>query len=80
MWVHLLRGEAGDSGFGAQDAVLSQAVTHLRVRCLAAPAAVLLFVTNGAFRGFQDTRLVPLPVHLLRMINQLPMGGLLLPR
>ncbi|KAK9864820.1 hypothetical protein WJX84_009385 [Apatococcus fuscideae] len=43
-------------GFGAQDDVLSQAVTHLRVRCLAAPAAVLLFVTNGAFRGFQDTR------------------------
>lgn len=39
-------------------AVAAEAVRHLRVRSLACPAALLLFVANGAFRGARDTRCV----------------------
>jgi Na+-driven multidrug efflux pump len=37
-------------------AVAAEAVRHLRVRSLACPAALLLFVANGAFRGARDTK------------------------
>ncbi|KAK9812589.1 hypothetical protein WJX73_010830 [Symbiochloris irregularis] len=34
----------------------AQGIPHLRIRSLAAPATLILFVTNGAFRGITDTR------------------------
>jgi len=36
-------------------AVYALAVPHLQMRALACPAAVLMFVAVGAFRGFKDT-------------------------
>ena len=44
------------AGFGPSVAVAAEAVRHLRVRSLACPAALLLFVANGAFRGARDTK------------------------
>ena len=41
---------------GPEAAVAVQAVKHLRIRALACPAAILLFVGIGAFRGFKDTK------------------------
>lgn len=32
------------------------AVPHLRIRALACPAVVIMFVAVGAFRGFKDTK------------------------
>lgn len=43
-------------GFNPTVAVAAEAVRHLRVRSLACPAALLLFVANGAFRGARDTK------------------------
>ena len=36
-------------------AVYALAVPHLKMRALACPAALLMFVAVGAFRGFKDT-------------------------
>ncbi len=36
-------------------AVYALAVPHLQMKALACPAAVLMFVAVGAFRGFKDT-------------------------
>ena len=36
-------------------AVYALAVPHLQMRALACPAALLMFVAVGAFRGFKDT-------------------------
>ncbi|KAK9908576.1 hypothetical protein WJX75_009869 [Coccomyxa subellipsoidea] len=43
-------------GFNPTAAVAALAVRHLRIRSLACPAALLLFVANGAFRGARDTK------------------------
>jgi len=45
-------------GFNPTAPVAALAVKHLRVRSLACPAALLLFVANGAFRGARDTKCV----------------------
>lgn len=39
---------------GQEQAAL--AIPHLRIRSLGSPATLVLFVTNGAFRGLTDTR------------------------
>lgn len=46
-------------GFNPTAPVAALAVKHLRVRSLACPAALLLFVANGAFRGARDTKCIP---------------------
>ncbi|CAL8469109.1 g8650 [Coccomyxa elongata] len=43
-------------GFNPTGPVAALAVKHLRVRSLACPAALVLFVANGAFRGARDTK------------------------
>ncbi|CAL5229571.1 g12927 [Coccomyxa viridis] len=43
-------------GFKPTALVAAEAVKHLRVRSLACPAALFLFVANGAFRGARDTK------------------------
>lgn len=40
-------------------AVHALAVPHLQMRALACPAALLMFVAVGAFRGFKDTKYAP---------------------
>lgn len=45
----------GWAGFNPTAPVAALAVKHLRVRSLACPAVLLLFVANGAFRGARDT-------------------------
>lgn len=50
--------------FGANAAILPQAVPYLRARILAAPFFLAAMVGNGTFRGFQDTK-TPLFVGLL---------------
>ena len=40
--------------------VYALAVPHLQIRALACPAALLMFVAVGAFRGFKDTTYVSL--------------------
>ena len=44
------------AGFKPTAVVAAEAVKHLRVRSLACPAALFLFVANGAFRGARDTK------------------------
>ena len=44
------------TGFRPTAVVAAEAVKHLRVRSLACPAALFLFVANGAFRGARDTK------------------------
>lgn len=44
-------------------AVYALAVPHLQMRALACPAALLMFVAIGAFRGFKDTTYAPLNQH-----------------
>ncbi|KAK9811654.1 hypothetical protein WJX72_007696 [[Myrmecia] bisecta] len=44
------------AAFGTEPAIAAQAVPHLRMRSLAAPAVILMYVATGAFRGFKDTR------------------------
>ena len=52
------------SFFGANAAIMPQAVPYLRARIVAAPFFLAAMVGNGAFRGFQDTK-TPLFVGLL---------------
>jgi len=46
---------------GADDLLLEPALVYLRIRAFAGPALLLITAANGAFRGFQDTR-IPLIV------------------
>ncbi|MEJ2287967.1 MAG: MATE family efflux transporter [Deinococcales bacterium] len=54
---------------GADGALLAPALTYLRIRALAGPALLLIEASNGAFRGFLDTR-TPLIVTVgLNLVN-----------
>ena len=66
---------------GPEAAVTSLAVPHLRMRALACPAVVPMFVAVGAFRGFKDTTSVPpapMPFHACLAIRPIVCGILLL--
>jgi MATE family multidrug resistance protein len=41
---------------GAQGELMGPALSYLRVRALAGPALLIITASNGAFRGYQDTR------------------------
>ena len=41
---------------GAQGELMAPALSYLRVRALAGPALLIITASNGAFRGYQDTR------------------------
>ncbi len=57
---------------GASDELMAPALTYLRIRALAGPAVLLITASQGAFRGYQDTR-TPMVVTLgFNVIN----GGL----
>ena len=45
--------------FKLERAQAALAVPHLQMRALGAPAAVMLFALNGAYRGLTDTRCWP---------------------
>ena len=44
------------TGFAAEEAVAQLAIQHLKIRAFATPAVIVIFVVNGAFRGFKDTK------------------------
>ena len=44
------------AGMGANTEVLPLAVSYLRCRALATPAALMMYVATGSFRGFKDTK------------------------
>ena len=57
---------------GARDELMAPALAYLRIRALAGPAVLLITASQGAFRGYQDTR-TPMVVTLgFNVIN----GGL----
>ena len=42
--------------FRLEPAQARLAIPHLQLRSLGSPAAIMLFVLNGAYRGLTDTR------------------------
>lgn len=49
-------GPAAIAAFGAEPAVVEEAVTYLRISSLGLPAMLIVIAATGLFRGLQDTR------------------------
>ena len=63
-WSHVL----GAMGIGSDSALLQPARSYLRIRALAAPAVLLISVSEGAFRGYGNTR-IPLLASFIAAIT-----------
>lgn len=60
----------GAMGIGSDSALLQPARSYLRIRALAAPAVLLISVSEGAFRGYGNTR-IPLLASFIAAITNL---------
>ena len=58
----------GAMGIGSDSALLQPARSYLRIRALAAPAVLLISVSEGAFRGYGNTR-IPLLASFIAAIT-----------
>ena len=63
-WSHAL----GAMGIGSDSALLKPARSYLRIRALAAPAVLLISVSEGSFRGYGNT-VIPLLASFIAAIT-----------
>lgn len=65
------------AAFGAEHAVLTQAITYLRISALGIPAMLLVQAATGLVRGLQDARL-PLIVSVAGAVVNIPLNAALI--